>query len=169
VGWEGALCERQAPSHCLGGCSGKGECRGGTCHCVDGFYGADCSLFSSDFFGRAHRLTYGCARRARRSCEGRPVRQCAPSHSARCGTDSHGAPMSAGTPSRRPVRTEPAERFESTCTTCLRISTPGCITTVALTPVVTVWCTAVASRAKSTRPTCAADRVLVWRVCCQGG
>lgn len=59
VGWEGEACEREAPSHCLGGCSGKGECRGGTCQCVEGFYGADCSLFSSDFFGRAHRLTYG--------------------------------------------------------------------------------------------------------------
>ena len=38
-------CEAAASlPHCLGGCSGRGECKLGFCHCEKGAYGADCSL-----------------------------------------------------------------------------------------------------------------------------
>ena len=44
-GLQGA-CEPSAlvVHHCLGGCSGRGRCLRGFCHCEQGAYGADCSL-----------------------------------------------------------------------------------------------------------------------------
>jgi hypothetical protein len=42
-------CETPDPEkHCLGACSGRGECKSGFCHCQAGAYGADCSLTGQD-------------------------------------------------------------------------------------------------------------------------
>ncbi|KAK3278088.1 hypothetical protein CYMTET_13951 [Cymbomonas tetramitiformis] len=44
-GWEGGRCQLASESFCLGGCNGRGACKGGICHCQDPFYGADCGLY----------------------------------------------------------------------------------------------------------------------------
>ncbi|KAL3687747.1 hypothetical protein R1sor_014056 [Riccia sorocarpa] len=46
-GVAGALCEIPVESFCINQCSGNGRCRGGSCACVEGWHGIDCSIPSS--------------------------------------------------------------------------------------------------------------------------
>jgi hypothetical protein len=41
-GYSGDGCERTDATHCLAGCSGRGECVRGFCHCRPPFYGTGC-------------------------------------------------------------------------------------------------------------------------------
>ncbi|KAJ7976815.1 exostosin family protein [Quillaja saponaria] len=40
----GRFCEVPVLSTCINQCSGHGHCRGGSCQCANGWYGADCSI-----------------------------------------------------------------------------------------------------------------------------
>ncbi|KAI8466470.1 MAG: exostosin family-domain-containing protein [Monoraphidium minutum] len=42
-GYEGAGCEATQQAACVNGCSGRGACIGGFCHCSAGFWGRDCA------------------------------------------------------------------------------------------------------------------------------
>ncbi|BFI33899.1 protein MpGT47.12 [Marchantia polymorpha subsp. ruderalis] len=46
-GTGGDLCEVPVESFCINQCSGNGRCRGGSCACVEGWHGIDCSIPSS--------------------------------------------------------------------------------------------------------------------------
>ncbi|KAG2453114.1 hypothetical protein HYH02_002445 [Chlamydomonas schloesseri] len=41
--YSGPACEKAEPQHCPLGCSGRGQCRGGFCHCEPGWWGLGCS------------------------------------------------------------------------------------------------------------------------------
>ncbi|KAL2630097.1 hypothetical protein R1flu_014783 [Riccia fluitans] len=46
-GAAGLLCEIPVESFCINQCSGNGRCYGGSCACVEGWHGIDCSIPSS--------------------------------------------------------------------------------------------------------------------------
>jgi hypothetical protein len=59
AGWAGEFCEVKAESYCVGGCSGKGSCVQGVCHCEPPFFGVNCALFRTP--QGVQRLMHPCA------------------------------------------------------------------------------------------------------------